>query len=195
MISDQDHTQTTNKTGSGPADSPAAMPSPPHEPSTRIPNDVTSQEEQTDGWSYIERKPSETITVNVKGAASGETILESQDISRVDMLKEVKRILAIIKGGGQNDQGRNGTEGGYQITILHKGQEVKGSSCVQEDEVDLAAIFQTKFQIGDYFSGFESERPVGDDEIPEGTYWALGRQQGEYQLKEWDPRRGTVLHV
>ena len=29
---------------------------------------------------------------------------------------------------------------------------------------------------------------MGDDEIPEGTYWAPGRQQGEHQLTEWDPR-------
>ena len=53
--------------------------------------------------------------------------------------------------------------------------------------MELAAIFRTEFQVDDYFTGFEFECPRADDEIPEGTYWAPGRQQGEYRLTMGSP--------
>ena len=161
---------------------------------------------QRDDGDYERQSQIATITVTVKGAASGETILEPHEFFRINLPLELKRVLAIVKSAEPDEegrkptilaacrqqhaeQGRNGRGGGYQITILHKGHEVKDHAYFHENQVELTAIVQTEYQVGDYFQGFEFELPMADDEIPEGSYWAPGRQQGEYCLEmgcpEW----------
>ena len=60
------------------------------------------------------------------------------------MVKELKRALGGINGNGQNEQGRHGIEGGYQITILHKDQEVKDRDSFQENRAELTAIYSRR---------------------------------------------------
>ena len=61
-------------------------------------------------------------------------------------------------------------------------QVMKEGDCLQEEQVELSAIFQTQYQIGDFFTGFECECPGGNAELPKGTYWIPGCHQGEYRL-------------
>ena len=163
----------------------------PHEAQANTPRGLSAKAKQMGEWSFVEKNPTATITVAVKGAASGETILEPHEFFRTNVVKELKKVLAIVKSNGPDEQGgkpralaecrqrytskgRNGRDGGYQITMLYKGQEVQDKDSFQENQVELAAIFRTEYQVDDYFTGREFECPKADDEIPEGTYWAPG---------------------
>ena len=161
-----------------------------HEEQANVPPEDSAGLRQTDDRNYGKHSQTATITVAVKGAASGETILEPHEFFRINLLWELKRVLAIVKSNEPDEEGRkpttlaacyqhraeqrrNGKNGGYQITILHNDREVQDHATFHENQVELATIFHTKYQIGDHFQGFEFECPGANDKIP---YWAPGRQ-------------------
>lgn len=70
-----------------------------------------------------------TIIANVRGAADGEVILNSHEVSRTHMVEDLKHALVLANGVFQNEHGRNGSEGGFQITILHECEVMKNGEC------------------------------------------------------------------
>jgi len=89
------------------------------------------------------------------------------------MIKELQRLLVQIKWGE------------FLVTIIHKDKQMTDGEVLQEEHAELSAIFPTQYQIGDYFTGFECERPEGFAFIPAGSHWVPARQQGEYRL-DWE---------
>ena len=123
----------------------------------------------------------ETVAVTVRAAADGDVLLPECEVSRANMIEEIHRRLL-------HDKWED-----FLVVIIHKNNVLSVGDVLQEERVELSAMFRTQYQIDDYFPGFECEVPVGPGWIPDGSHWVPGRAQGEYQLKWNDAGRPDLV--
>ena len=86
------------------------------------------------------------VSVNIRSATSGETLLKVHRMPRYNMLANLKRTLALARDAGEHG---HGPSGGLQVASLHQNKVMTKDSFPAGTHLELAALFHTKYQVGD----------------------------------------------
>ena len=120
-----------------------------------------------------------TVAVTVRSAADGGILLSECVVSRKNCIQQIELRLLQAKGKG------------FSCILFDKHTRMNIGDVLHGERVELSVVFQTKYQINEYFQGLECERPVGPGFIPDGSRWMPGRFQGEYKL-EWSDAADNI---